>query len=147
MKNSSHVSRLVNGALVAHEDHAWIEANGKHVRVWILYVDLENQLSNAVKYIPLRDATKQLIHPSLVDLVSGREDRVEESFQHLFKDGTVTIGCQLEKCSHLNRDNFPKMQVYDRHVVKIFAASTADQQEFGILQNEPVQTKITKYFK
>ena len=100
---------LQNGALIAHEETKWVDANGRFVFLWLNYVDIESEIKSAVKYVPLRDLALQLLHPSLVDLVEGREDRVEHSFEHLFKDGTVTVACELQKNRYVKKDNFPAM--------------------------------------
>ena len=91
--------KIVNGALQTHRELLWIEANNSKVRVEVVYVDTEDKISDKdilEKYASQRKSIENLIEPSAADLILGRSDRVRESFNYAFKDGTVTIFCELK---------------------------------------------------
>ena len=140
--------RLINGAIQAHTDQLWIEANSYQVKTQIIHIDTESNLTNSSKYEILHDSIKNLMWASCVDLTMKREDRVRESFNFPFKDGQVTVFCELKPGSYLylKRENFPRMKVFDEYVIKVFAVSTKLQEEIGLIKTDQVQTKITKYF-
>lgn len=87
-----------NSALV-HSIFEWTEVQGTHLRCEYLFVDDVDEISSGLKYLPLLEATKNLIFISLVDLVIEKnETRVIESFAgNFFKDRDVVIYCVLDR--------------------------------------------------